>query len=163
MTLCVACSIVLTMNKTLISKDDHQKLELRDKLCKLIVVIRPGRFWNIQIFLNLSMMSRLLFYASIYKTPTTPGIITLSFPCLQSKASIPMIGIMMVSKEGERDRATKWLNCSRRRLVPRSPESRSTYSTLKKKKKKNTDSPAAEFHSGYRNRKQPNSASTMDL
>lgn len=111
MTLCVACSIVLTMNKTLISKDDHQKLELRDKLCKLIVVSRPGRFWNIQIFLNLSMMSRLLFYASIYKTPTTPGIITLSFPCLQSKASISMIGIMKVSKEGERERerATKWL------------------------------------------------------
>jgi hypothetical protein len=47
---CVSHGVVCDMlccvdsEKTLINEDDHQKLVLRDKLCKLVIVTRPGRF-----------------------------------------------------------------------------------------------------------------------
>jgi hypothetical protein len=45
MALCVACCV--ESEKALINIDDHHKLKLHDKLCKLVVVTRPGRFWDI--------------------------------------------------------------------------------------------------------------------
>ena len=50
---CVSHGIVCDMlccvdsEKTMINEDDHQNLTLHDKLCKLIVVTRPGRFWDV--------------------------------------------------------------------------------------------------------------------
>ena len=50
---CVSYGVVCGMfysvdsEKALISEDDHQELELRDKLHRFVVEARLGHFWNV--------------------------------------------------------------------------------------------------------------------